>query len=60
MRRREFLKTTALSGVALSGGAKMAQANESNDVRGSSSNPSRLPRRPYGETGIELSVIGFG
>ena len=26
----------------------------------SGSNAARLPRRPYGQTGIELSIIGFG
>ena len=26
----------------------------------SSSNPSALPRRPYGKAGIQLSIIGFG
>lgn len=61
MKRREFLKTAALSSAALAWEGKMSHAQQpesSQDDR--SSNASSLPRRPYGKTGVELSIIGFG
>jgi len=61
MKRREFLKTAALSSAAIAMEGKMihASAPKSSEQRPSSNAP-RLPRRPYGETGIELSIVGFG
>ncbi len=46
MRRREFLK--ALMGMALFPGPYLFAEGK------------QLPRRPYGKTGIELSIIGLG
>lgn len=48
MDRRRFIKTTLAAGVA--GGM----------VPGFGCSPSGLPRRPLGQTGESLSVIGFG
>ena len=58
MQRREFLQKTALTAgaVAVSGlGLSCKQA----DLTGSG-NSAKLPQRKYGQTGIRLSVIGFG
>lgn len=63
MRRREFLRDSTLAAgtvvaagiLGRSGGAAGAGGPE-----GDSSNPARLPRRPYGRTGERLSIIGFG
>lgn len=62
MHRREFLKAAAATTVAatvdrlVSGSAQAAEAAPPN----TSTNPPRLPRRPYGRNGVELSIIGFG
>jgi aryl-alcohol dehydrogenase-like predicted oxidoreductase len=57
MERREFLKTTALTAASMA----MANCAETTEKDMSqSSNPPTLPKREYGKTGIELSVIGFG
>ncbi len=61
MKRRDFLKTAAFSSAALALEGKMIQAKTSDSVQDeSSSSASSLPRRPYGKTGVDLSVIGFG
>jgi len=61
MKRRDFLKTAAFSSAALALEGKMMHAKE---LHGTNDPPSpkaaSLPRRPYGKTGVELSVIGFG
>jgi uncharacterized protein len=49
MNRREFL-ATALTGLAL--GSQM--------VRAQKADPSGIPRRPLGETGAMVSIIGLG
>ncbi len=54
MNRREFLKTAAVSTVVLQW-SRSAQAGESG-----SSNAPKIPMRPYGNTGVNLSIIGFG
>ena len=53
MKRRDFLKTAAISTAALA--ADIGKARDLTD-----SNAPQLPRRPYGATGIELSIISFG
>lgn len=52
--RRGFLKAAALSTVALAVGPALAQTGEI------TSNAPKLARRPFGGTGIPLSVIGMG
>jgi aryl-alcohol dehydrogenase-like predicted oxidoreductase len=54
--RRNFLKTAALSTAALAVDAAFAKPGASMMP----SNPPVLPRRPYGRTGIQLSIIGMG
>ena len=59
MKRREFLK---MAGAAAAAGMAMQQNGQAADTPASkpSSNAPKLPRRPYGKTGIELSIIGLG
>lgn len=63
MRRRDFLGSAALTGAAwMSSGlftrARAAEVNEALKDRPRSNAP-RIPRREYGRTGVQLSVIGF-
>lgn len=50
MKRREFIKKTALTTTALA----MAPFQVGN------ANPPRLPQRPYGRSDVRLSIIGMG
>lgn len=52
--RREFIKATALSTAAFAMSAPLSKAEAA------SSNAATLPRREFGKTGIQLSVIGMG
>jgi len=56
MKRREFLKTAAVTGATISAGlgARGAEAGNADGAHGA------IPKRPYGKSGVELSVIGFG
>jgi aryl-alcohol dehydrogenase-like predicted oxidoreductase len=54
MKRREFLQGAAAVTAALA--MKQGRAD---DAAGRA-NAARLPRRPYGRNGIELSIVGFG
>ncbi len=54
--RREFVKK-ATAGIGVLGMSKMFKDNLS-DIEQSSHG--QLPKRPYGNTGVKLSVIGFG
>ena len=54
MKRRDFLKTAALSTAAAAVGRSAAGDAVA------SANPAQLPPRAYGSTGVKLSVIGFG
>jgi aryl-alcohol dehydrogenase-like predicted oxidoreductase len=56
--RRNFIKAAALSTVALAVDAALAQTGDS--MKAQSSNAPVLPRRPFGNTGIQLSIIGMG
>jgi len=63
MKRREFLKKGTIAagsitaGTILQGTARIA----ADEHPGSgSSNRASLPKRPYGQTGVKLSIIGFG
>jgi aryl-alcohol dehydrogenase-like predicted oxidoreductase len=55
MKRRQFIQRSAAMAAAtwLAGYAEL-------EADMSSTNAPRLPRRPYGNTGIELSILGFG
>jgi len=67
MQRRDFLKKTlwsagvAVLGDSLSQAAHAAEAAPSVPVdQTANTNAPRLVRRPYGKTGLQLSIIGFG
>lgn len=55
--RREFLKAAALSTAAL---AVHRALGETVPAEEPSANAARLPRRKFGKTGVELSIIGLG
>ena len=62
MKRREFIRrsTIAAGSVTIS---RMLQATSiANELQRNnySTNPARLPQRMYGNTGVKLSIIGFG
>jgi len=61
MDRRDFLRRSVGSAVTLAAGSAIAQGKDA-AVSGSpsSSNAAGLPKRAYGNTGIDLSIIGFG
>jgi aryl-alcohol dehydrogenase-like predicted oxidoreductase len=52
MDRRRFLKLGVQCSMMLAAAPGMAA--------GAASNAASLPKRPYGDTGVELSIIGFG
>ena len=54
MNRREFLKTAAVSTAIL----QMSHSALSGETV--STNAPKIPCRPYGKTGVNLSIIGFG
>ncbi len=63
MRRREFLRDSTLAaGTAVAAGilGRSGGAAGAGGPEGDSSNPAKLPRRPYGNSGERLSIIGFG
>lgn len=59
MERRDFLKAAALSGAGWALGGCM-EKHHSLEENGRGHARIQLPRRPYGNTGVELSIIGFG
>jgi len=58
MKRREFLHAAALSAASATIGPSLRSALAETGVP--SSNPAAIPRRPYGKSGVQLSVVGFG
>ena len=57
MQRREFLKLAAVSTAALTANVRWAWgATET----AAPSNAATMPKRPFGKTGISLSIVGFG
>jgi len=63
MRRREFLKTMAASGAAITMSKLSKVLGDEVSVAGESGGKSTAPvlqRRPYGKGGVKLSVVGFG
>ena len=56
--RRHFVKAAAVSAAALAVDSALAQTVDR--MTSPSSNAPLLPRRPYGNTGIQLSIIGLG
>ena len=61
MKRRDFLKTAAVTTAALGLKNALPQAEDvQTEEDTASSNRASLPRREYGKTGVKLSIIGFG
>ena len=63
MKRREFLKDAAGlgAGIAMSQLVPpISEAIASTDADAGEGNAPKLPRRQFGATGIELSIVGFG
>lgn len=60
LNRRSFMKKGAQGAAFLAAGAAAAQEKESSMSAEPKSNTAKLPKRPYGNTGIELSIVGFG
>ncbi len=59
MERREFLKSTLAAGSFVAGGV-LSQAEATENACPCASNAAKLPQRAYGDTGMRLSIIGFG
>ncbi len=61
MKRRDFLKATAFSAAGAAGESlRLTEAHATTGQTAPFSNPAVLPRRRYGRTEIQLSVIGLG
>jgi predicted aldo/keto reductase-like oxidoreductase len=60
MRRREFLKVAAATAAALTVNVRYAWAVAEGEKAAAPSNAAALPRRPFGKSGVELSIVGFG
>jgi aryl-alcohol dehydrogenase-like predicted oxidoreductase len=56
MERREFLRQGTLAAGAVAAGGLLQGAESECDC----SNAPKLPQRTYGDTGVRLSIIGFG
>jgi aryl-alcohol dehydrogenase-like predicted oxidoreductase len=60
MKRREFIRSVAVTGAATAAGAVLRSGEAETAADGASTNAARLPRRNYGKTDVRLSIIGFG
>jgi aryl-alcohol dehydrogenase-like predicted oxidoreductase len=60
MDRRDFLATAVSAAAAAAGRVLVQGAEAAMPETAPSSNPASLPRRAYGRSGIQLSVIGLG
>src|ERR1700759_1110845 len=60
--RRTFLKSAALAGVAsVASGPANAQERVMPDKSGAGLNAAAsVPRRPFGHTGLQVSILGMG
>jgi len=64
MKRRGFLKESTIAASSITAGKVPGRASETaaDELEGDyySRNPARLQQRKYGQTGVKLSIIGFG
>ncbi len=60
MERREFLRKSTLAAGSMVAGGVLPQAEATEDTCPCASNAAKLPQRAYGDTGVRLSIIGFG
>jgi len=58
MDRRDFLKMATMSAAAFAADSLLHKGSA--EMKPASSNAATLPRRAYGKTGVQLSIIGFG
>ena len=58
MRRREFLKKIAATGIGAFAGLQLAGCGKK--IAAKPEEEKLLPKRPYGKTGEKLSIIGLG
>jgi aryl-alcohol dehydrogenase-like predicted oxidoreductase len=60
MKRREFLKDGTLAATTIMTGGIISHDAARGQGTGDSANAAKLPQRAYGNTGVKLSIIGFG
>ncbi len=60
MERREFLRKSTFAAGSVVGGRVLAQAEATETACPCLSNAAKLPQRAYGDTGVRLSIVGFG
>jgi aryl-alcohol dehydrogenase-like predicted oxidoreductase len=64
MKRREFLKKSTIATSSITASRILHNTSEiaSDELQRDyhSTNPAKLPQREYGQTGVKLSIIGFG
>lgn len=64
MKRREFLKKSTLAASTITAGGLLGRSTQivTGEVHTNPEveNRASLPQRPYGQTGVKLSIIGFG
>ena len=60
--RRDFVKTLGVMGVGSVVGASqaLAQSNTSATAPASPATPVKVPTRPFGKTGVQVSMLGLG
>ncbi|MFO8083230.1 MAG: aldo/keto reductase, partial [Desulfobacterales bacterium] len=55
--RRDFLKTAGAAGI---GSVLSPYATGLSDANASDDNPTRVPTRPFGKTGVHVSMLSLG
>ena len=64
MKRKGFIKESTIAASSTTAGKGVSRASEiaADELEGDchSRNPARLQQRKYGQTGVKLSIIGFG
>jgi predicted aldo/keto reductase-like oxidoreductase len=60
--RRDFVKALGLMGVGsvVSGGQALAQPAAPADAASEAAKPTKVPTRPFGKTGVQVSMLGLG
>ncbi|MBE3098744.1 MAG: aldo/keto reductase [Planctomycetes bacterium] len=59
MKRREMLKWAAGAAAVLTAGPRLAWAGATSETAAAPT-AAAMPKRPYGKSGVELSIVGFG
>ncbi|HWL92511.1 MAG TPA: aldo/keto reductase [Phycisphaerae bacterium] len=59
--RRSFLQTAAVAGAGVAAGGWSRIAGAANqDANDSDGGPGKVPQRPFGRTGVNVSIMGIG